>query len=47
VSLAPIVRNSVREDSTVPVESGCRDSSTDRRITLETVLGVLVPEREG
>jgi len=46
VSLVPIVRDGVREDGAVVVEVSAADASTNLRVTLQTVLGVLVPEVE-
>lgn len=43
MALAPVVGNCVGENSTVPVECRGRDGPADRRIALETVLGILVP----
>lgn len=43
VALTPVVGNRVGKDLAVPVEGGRRNGSTNRRIALETVLGVLVP----
>lgn len=47
VPLTPIVADGVREDGPVPVERGGGDGSANRRIALETGVGVLVPEVEG
>ena len=46
VSLVPVVRDGVGEDGAVVVEVGAADASADLRVTLQTVLGVLVPEVE-
>jgi hypothetical protein len=43
MTLAPVVRNGIREDAAVPVECSSRNGSSNRWIALETVLGVLVP----
>ena len=46
VALGPIVTNSISEDGTVLVEGSGGDAAADVGVTLETVLGVLVPEVE-
>lgn len=47
VALVPIVRDGVGEDGAVVVEVGAADASANLGVTLQTVLGVLVPEVEG
>ena len=46
VAFAPVVADGVSEDVSSAVEAGSRDRTTNSRVTLETVLGVLVPEVE-
>lgn len=46
VSLAPVIADSIREDVSIPVERRGGNGSSNIGITLETVLGVLVPEVE-
>lgn len=46
VALAPIVADSVGEDVSIAVEGGAGDGSANSRVSLKTVLGVLVPEVE-
>lgn len=46
VSLAPIVTNGISKDAAILVESRRRNAATHVRISLETVLSVLVPEVE-
>ena len=45
-SLRPVVANGVGEDGSVLVERGGGDASTDVGVSLQTVLGILVPEVE-
>jgi len=47
VALAPVVADSVGEDASGTVESSRGDGSADGRVTLQTVLSILVPEVEG
>lgn len=47
VSLAPVVADRVSEDVSGTVEGTGSDRASDGRVTLETVLGVLIPEVEG
>ena len=46
VALAPIVADSVGEDVSVAVEGGAGDGSADSWVSLQAVLGILVPEVE-
>ena len=45
-ALGPVVADGVCEDVAVPVKVGRRDASAHVGVTLEPVLGVLVPEVE-
>lgn len=47
IALAPVVTDCIGEDGTCVVEVGGRDGTTNLRVALETVLGVLVQEMEG
>ena len=47
IALMPIITDRVRKDISIPVECRGRDGSSDLRITLKTVLCILVPEVEG
>lgn len=47
VTLAPIVRDGVCKNGAAAVERGRGDGSTNLRVALETVLGILVPEVKG
>lgn len=47
VALTPIVTDGVGEDISQPAEGRGRDAATDLRITLQSMLGVLVPEVKG
>lgn len=47
VALAPVVAYGVCKDAAAGVECGGNDASSDSRVSLEPVLGVLVPEMEG
>lgn len=47
VPLTPVVADGVRKNISVSVERSARDGSAHRRVSLQTVLGVLVPEVEG
>lgn len=46
ITFTPIVTDSIGEDVSIPVESGARNGSTDRRIPLQTVFCIFVPEVE-
>lgn len=46
VALAPIITDSIGENAAILVESCCRDSTADRWVSLESVLGDSVPEVE-
>lgn len=46
VALAPVVTNGIGKDATRLVKRRRRDAAPHIRISLETVLGVLVPEVE-
>ena len=46
-ALAPVVADSVGKDRPGLVERRRRDASSDVGVTLEPVLGILVPEVEG
>lgn len=46
VSLTPVVANGVGKDGSGVVEAGGGDGASSGGVTLETVLGVLVPEVE-
>ena len=44
IALAPIITDGVCENGSGVVEGCCRNGTTDFRISLETMLGVFVPE---
>jgi len=46
VPLTPIVANRVCENGAIPIESRCADRSSHLRVSLETMLGVFIPEME-
>lgn len=46
VALAPVVADGVGEDAAVVVEARRRDGAARRRVALQAVLGVFVPEVE-
>jgi hypothetical protein len=46
-TLAPVVTDGVGKDVSVFAEACCDDAAADLGVSLETVLGVLVPEVEG
>lgn len=46
VALAPVVADGVRKDGAPGVERRRRDAASDRWVSLEPMLGVLVPEVE-
>lgn len=46
VSLAPIVADGISKNVSIPVERRRGDGSSNERVALETVLGVLIPEVE-
>ena len=43
-AFGPVVSDRVGKDGTAIIEGGGRDTTTDRRVSLEAVLRVLVPE---
>lgn len=43
MTLAPVVADSVSENVAASVEGGCRYGTANERVTLETMLSVLVP----
>lgn len=47
VALTPVVADRVGENASSTVEGGGRDGASDGRVSLESVLGVFVPEVEG
>lgn len=46
VSLAPVIANGIGKNGTGLVEFGGGDTTTDIWITLQSVLGILIPEVE-
>lgn len=46
VTLGPVVANSIGKDGTVLVKGSRGDAASDVGVTLETMLGILVPEVE-
>ena len=46
VALAPVVADCIGKDATVLVKRRCRDAASHIGVSLQTVLGVLVPEVE-